>query len=63
MAPVGSSLKVSGSSIAIVAGGPNPGSTPITVPSTTPITHIRRLFALNATWKPCIRPLKMSIAA
>src|SRR5258706_2332258 len=60
-APVGSSLNVSGSSIAIVAGGPRPGSTPITVPSTTPITHIHRLFAVSATWKPWSRPAKMSM--
>src|SRR6185436_15275634 len=61
IAPVGSSLNVSGSSIAIVAGGPRPGSTPITVPSTTPITHIHRLLAVRATWKPCSKPAKISM--
>src|SRR5690349_9473351 len=60
MAPVGSSFIVSGSSMAIVAGGPRPGNTPMTVPSTTPITHITRLFGVNATWKPCSRPETMS---
>src|SRR6185436_14115235 len=62
IAPVGSSFMVSGSSIAIVAGGPRPGSTPITVPSTTPITHIVRLLSVRATWNPCSRPETMSMA-
>src|SRR5258708_37183287 len=61
IAPVGSSLKVSGSSIAIVAGGPRPGSTPMIVPSTTPITHIVRLLAVSATWNPCRSPSRMSM--
>src|SRR5215470_13354051 len=60
IAPVGSSFMVSGRSIAIVAGGPNPGSTPTTVPSTTPSAHIIRLFAVNATWNPCRSPPRMS---
>src|SRR5258706_152625 len=60
MAPVGSSFIVSGSSIAIVAGGPRPGSTPITVPSTTPTTHIMRFCAVSATWNPCSSPERMS---
>src|SRR5688572_27597874 len=61
MAPVGSSRKVSGSSIAMVAGGPSPGSTPITVPSTTPRTHMSRFVPLNATWNPCSRPWRISM--
>src|SRR5258706_1483185 len=61
IAPVGSSLKVSGSSIAIVAGGPRPGRTPMIVPSTTPITHIVRLLAVSATWNPCRSPSRMSM--
>jgi hypothetical protein len=36
MAVTGSSLKVSGSRIAIVAAGPSPGSTPMSMPMTTP---------------------------
>jgi hypothetical protein len=36
-AATGSRLKVIGSSIAIVAVGPMPGSTPTAVPSTTPM--------------------------
>src|SRR5258707_12223723 len=61
IAPVGSSFIVSGSSIAMVAGGPSPGSTPITVPSTTPTTHIIRLLKVRATWNPCSRPETMSM--
>ena len=37
-AATGERLKVIGSSIAIVATGPMPGSTPISVPSITPIS-------------------------
>src|SRR3954447_16573120 len=62
IAPVGSSLKVSGSSMAMVAGGPSPGNTPMTVPRTTPITHIVMLFHVSATWNPCINPETISIA-
>ena len=36
-APTGATLKVIGSSIAMVASGPMPGSTPIKVPTETPI--------------------------
>ena len=36
-APTGATLKVIGSSIAMVASGPMPGSTPISVPTETPI--------------------------
>src|SRR5690349_24781139 len=62
IAPVGSSLKVSGSSIAMVAEGPRPGSTPMMVPSTTPTTHIMSAVGVSATWKPCINPARRSIA-
>src|SRR4051794_28761738 len=62
MAPVGSSLKVSGRSMAMVAGGPRPGSTPMIVPSTTPITQKSRLIGVRATWNPCSRPCKTSMA-
>ncbi len=37
-AAIGLRLKVIGSSMAIVATGPTPGSTPISVPSITPIS-------------------------
>ena len=36
-AATGATLKVSGSSIAMVASGPMPGSTPISVPTSTPM--------------------------
>ena len=36
-AETGGSTKVAGSSIAMVATGPMPGSTPISVPSSTPM--------------------------
>jgi hypothetical protein len=39
MALTGPSEKVSGKSIAIVARGPMPGSTPIRVPTETPIAQ------------------------
>src|SRR5689334_17474887 len=62
IAPVGSSLKVSGSSIAMVADGPRPGSTPMMVPSTTPTTHIISAVGVSATWKPCINPARSSMS-
>jgi hypothetical protein len=37
IAVTGSMPKVTGSRIAIVAAGPSPGSTPISMPTTTPM--------------------------
>src|SRR5678815_5752922 len=54
-APVGSTLKVSGISIAIVAIGPTPGSTPISVPTRTPTKQSRRFAGDNAVAKPSPR--------
>ena len=51
-AEVGSRLNVIGSSIAIVASGPIPGSTPIIVPAKTPMKQYIRFFSENATSKP-----------
>src|SRR6185312_9227294 len=62
IAPVGSSRIVSGRSIAIVAEGPSPGRTPITVPSTTPSTHMPSAPGVVATWNPCIKLPRMSMA-
>ena len=42
-------LKVSGSSSAMPASGPRPGSTPTMVPQKQPIKHQRRLFGVSAT--------------
>ena len=69
-APTGSSPKVIGSSMAIVAIGPTPGSTPISVPTRQPMKHRMRLIGtgtqrpadaqgIHATfqtvWKPSAR--------
>ncbi len=53
--------KVSGRSMAIVAGGPRPGMTPTTVPSTTPRKHHSRFIGCSATANPCISPEITSI--
>ena len=60
MAPAGFMRKVSGSSIAIVAGGPSPGSTPTTVPRNTPTKHQKRFAGSSATAKPFARPERIS---
>src|SRR5882672_1385379 len=60
IAPAGFMLNVSGSSIAIVAGGPSPGRTPTIVPRNTPTKHHRRFAGSNATENPCSRPVRMS---
>ncbi|MCY1297099.1 hypothetical protein D9M70_465250 [compost metagenome] len=58
----GSSWKVIGSSMAMVAVAPMPGSTPIKVPSKTPIRQKSRLAGEAAVAKPSARLLKSSIA-
>src|SRR5581483_7651006 len=60
IAPAGFMWKVSGSSIATVAGGPSPGSTPTTVPRNTPTKHQSRLTGSSATPKPWARPERIS---
>src|SRR5260221_1174089 len=60
-AEIGGTLKVTGSSIAMVATGPMPGSTPISVPSTQPIRQNNRLSGVIATPKPITRLLKISM--
>src|SRR3954470_14536022 len=62
-AAVGSTLKVIGSSSAMVSAGPRPGSTPIAVPSVVPTRHHIRLVGVNATAKPFISWAKASISA
>src|SRR5689334_14200088 len=62
-APTGLRLNVIGSSMAIVATEPTPGSTPISVPSRQPISAKNRCFSVSATPKPRIRLWKTSIAA
>jgi hypothetical protein len=51
-APTGGRVKVIGSSIAIVASGPIPGSTPISVPSSAPAKHSARFAGVSAIAKP-----------
>ena len=59
----GASASVSGSSIAMVAVGPIPGSTPTSVPRSTPMKQKMRLVGLSAVWKPRARfASKSSIA-
>src|SRR4051812_24427031 len=60
MAPAGFMWNVNGSSIATVAGGPRPGSTPTTVPRNTPTKHHSRLVGSSATPKPWARPESIS---
>src|ERR1700754_1417670 len=60
-APTGGSPKVIGSSIAMVASGPRPGSTPTSVPTSAPIRHSRMFHGLSATPKPRMRLLRRSI--
>src|SRR5205807_6250479 len=57
----GSRWKVSGSSIAIVAIGPMPGSTPINVPINAPIRANIRFAGVSATSKPTARLFSSSI--
>src|SRR5499426_3195176 len=63
-APVGSTLKVSGNSMAMVAIGPTPGSTPISVPTRQPRKHSARLLGDSAVAKPRPRlPMRSNIDA
>src|SRR6478735_8231359 len=54
-ADTGGSAYVAGSSMAMVATGPMPGSTPISVPSRQPMKPYRRLIGVKATPKPMER--------
>src|SRR5262245_20229443 len=49
--------------MAMVPSGPMPGSTPISVPTDTPIRQYNRFCSENATLKPKIRLLKRSMAS
>ena len=61
--PTGSKLKVIGRSIATVAVGPMPGSTPTAVPSATPMRQNRTFCHCSAVWKPRSRLSKSSRSA
>src|SRR5690606_30994396 len=52
IAVTGSSPNVIGHRIALVAAGPSPGSTPTSMPTTTPIRQNRRLVGSSTTPKP-----------
>src|SRR4051812_46244473 len=49
--------------MAMVPSGPMPGSTPISVPTVTPIRQYSRFCSESATPKPKIRLLKRSMTA
>src|SRR6185503_13985363 len=61
-AETGATLNVIGSSIAIVASGPMPGRTPMSVPRKQPTKQYQRFWNESATLKPRIRLLKSSIS-
>src|SRR5947209_1118059 len=54
-AGVGGRLNVIGNSIAIVATGPMPGNTPISVPRKQPIKQYIKFCRLSATLKPRLK--------
>src|SRR4029453_16915043 len=60
-APVGSSLIVSGISMATVKAGPTPGRTPMNVPSIVPMNPQSRFNGVNAMLKPCSNDTKVSV--
>src|SRR5262245_19821066 len=62
-APSGGAPYVIGRSTAIVAIGPMPGSTPIAVPSMTPMKQKPRLTGVTAAPNPVARWPKISISA
>src|SRR4051812_31557484 len=62
-AAVGGRWKVIGSNIAIVATGPMPGSTPISVPTMQPTNAYNRFWMFSATVRPRLRLCSRSISA
>src|SRR5215470_5126909 len=54
-APTGGSPKVTGSSMVMVAMGPMPGSTPISVPTRQPTKQSPSLCSVKATENPSCR--------
>src|SRR3712207_9246301 len=61
-APVAETLKVIGSSSAMVSAGPMPGSTPIAVPRKQPSSAQPRLASVSALAKPRPRPASASMS-
>src|SRR3982751_1865096 len=62
-AETGGSTKVAGSSIEIVAMGPMPGSTPMSVPRSTPMKQYMMFCQCSATPKPITRLFSRSMLA
>src|SRR5829696_3958751 len=62
-APTGSKPYVTGKSMAIVAIGPTPGSTPINVPTMQPRKASPRFCSVSATLKPRPRFARKSLIA
>ena len=60
-APVGSSVRVTGSSRAMVSAGPMPGRMPMSVPSVTPTSDHIRLIGVSAVAKPSSSAPKASM--
>ena len=58
---VGSSVKVAGSSSAIVSAGPMPGSTPTAVPSVTPANAQARCGSVSALANPWLSACSVSM--
>ncbi len=61
MAVVAEIPYVMGRRIYMVATGPRPGRTPISVPMNTPMKQKKRLLGSQATLKPVMRLLMKSI--
>src|SRR3990172_12588166 len=61
-AGIGGRLNVIGNSMAMVTSGPMPGSTPIAVPTNTPMKQYIRFLSDSATVNPRMRLSKMSIS-
>src|SRR3954471_12883753 len=61
-AAVGGRWKVIGSSMAMVATGPMPGRTPISVPTMQPTRAYSRFWKLSATLSPSVRLFSRSIS-
>src|SRR5829696_7564025 len=59
-APVGSTFSVSGISMAMVAIGPTPGSTPISVPTRQPMKASARFIGVRAVAKPSAKLARKS---
>src|ERR1044071_7442549 len=62
-AAVGGRWKVIGSNMAMVATGPMPGSTPISVPTMQPKNAYSRFWKVSAVFRPIARLCSRSISA